>query len=86
MGQIPDSNIQRIPGPNAVVAPYATIFTTSTVRYTYFTATDLFQMGLVSDFIEDQTGESFEGTRMMVVEWNAGYDYVSVVHEFVRNN
>ena len=56
----------------SVVAPFAAdIDTTSTgsVKYTQFTTSDP-QMSRVSSFIRSKTGNSFNGTRMMVAEWN----------------
>ena len=76
MGKTPQySSLDNFPGSSSysVVAPFAAdIDTTRTgsVKYTEFTTSDSSQMDAVSSFIQFQTGDSFNGTRMMVAEWN----------------
>ena len=76
MGETPQySSLDNFPGPSSysVVAPFAAdIDTTSTgsVKYTEFTTSDYTQMDTVNSFIRSETGNTFNGTRMMVAEWN----------------
>ena len=76
MGETPRySCLKNFPGSSSysVVAPFAAdIDTTSrgSVKYTEFTTFDSSQMSTVSSFIRSQTGDSFNGTGMMVAEWN----------------
>ena len=75
MGETPRySSLVNFPGSSlySVVAPFAAdIDTTSrgSVKYAQFTTSDS-QMSTVNSFIRSQTGDSFNGTRMMVAEWN----------------
>ena len=62
-----------IPGTNNIVSPYGADIDTGvagTVRYTGFTTNYYTQRNTVSSFIRTSTGDSFYGTRMMVVEWD----------------
>ena len=74
MGITPTVNAQRT---NSIVAPYAADIDTSvtgTVRYTEFMS-NRFNLLDVSNFIEEETGVTFEGTRMMVAEWDGVAQY-----------
>ena len=76
MGETPCSNSLSFSTSCSVVAPYAADINTEdagTVRYTDFDtylSTGL-SMTNVNEFIGDQTGDSFFGTKMMVAEWNS---------------
>ena len=81
MGEIPQySSLDNFPGPSSysVVAPFAADMDTTSrgsVKYTQFTNSDFSQMSRVSSFIRSKTGDSFNGTRMMVAEWNDVPEY-----------
>ena len=73
-----------IPGNRSIVSPYgADIDTTvaGTVRHTGF-VTNHPEMDRVSCFIQTKTKDSFNGTRMMVAEWDgvARRDFSDVSH------
>ena len=73
MGERVSTSSPEIPGTSPIVAPYAANINpeiAGTVRYTQFSTTDYTQMSRVSNFIQDQTDNSFYGTRMMVTEWD----------------
>ena len=62
-----------IPGDSRIVSPYGANINTNiagTVRYTTGFSSSHPQMSSVSSFIRTRTGDSFSGTRMMVVEWD----------------
>ena len=72
MGESPTTNSPRIPETENIVSPYGADTDTSiagTVRYTGFTSNTV-QLRGVSGYIEDITGFEFDGTKMMVVEWD----------------
>ena len=79
MGERVSTNyLPEIPGTRPIVAPYAADIDPSlagTVQYTQFTSTNYTQMSRVSSFIQNQTDNSFYGTRMMVVEWDGVAKY-----------
>ena len=62
-----------IPGTSNIVSPYGADIDTNiagSVEYTTGFSSSHPQMSIISSFIQTQTGESFSGTRMMVVEWD----------------
>ena len=62
-----------IPGDSRIVSPYGANINTNiagTVRYTTGFSSSHPKMSSVSSFIRTRTGDSFSGTRMMVVEWD----------------
>ena len=81
MGETPQySTLDNFPGSSSysVVAPFAAdIDTTSrgSVKYTQFTTSNFTQMDNVSSFIQSETGDNFNGTRMMVAEWSSVPQY-----------
>ena len=76
MGAEPSVTSPSIPGILKIVSPYGADIDTSiagTVQYTPFNGEDSdmsTQMRGVSNFIQNLTGSSFHGSRMMVAEWN----------------
>ena len=75
MGEPPCSNSLSSSSSCSVVAPYSANINTEiagTVRYTDFDTYSYSDssMTTVSSFIQDQTGDYFEGYSMMVAEWN----------------
>ena len=80
MGETPCEDPLSFPSFCPVVAPYAAdidLDIGGTVRYTDFDAysSSGSSMTRVSRFIQDETGDSFYGTRMMVAEWNGVSKY-----------
>ena len=77
MGEPPHhSSLDNFSGSSSysVVAPFAADIDTSSrgsVKYTQFTTSDSSQMSRVSTFIQSQTDNTFNGTTMMVAEWNS---------------
>ena len=72
MGKYLSENSPTIPETTSIVAPYAADIDpmlSGTVEYTEFTRSSSYQMRRVSNFIENQTGDNFDGTYMMVAEW-----------------
>ena len=70
MGSSLGTSTPRIPQTTSIVSPYGAAIDTSNVGGVYYTRlsdTDP-QLGEVSQFIEEETGDSFTGTRMMVAE------------------
>ena len=64
----------------SAVAPYGANSNTGiagTVRYTDFEAysSSGSSMITISNFIRDETGDNFYGTKMMVAEWNGVAEY-----------
>ena len=73
MGESPPySSWSLFPGPS-VIAPFAadiTISMTGSVKYTQFTS-DESQLNAVNSFIQSETESNFQGTRILVAEWNS---------------
>ena len=62
-----------IPGDSRIVSPYGAnidTFIAGRVLYSSGFFSSHPQMSSISSFIETRTGDSFSGTRMMVVEWD----------------
>ena len=87
MGEGALENSPTIPETTSIVAPYAADIDpmlSDTVKYTEFTSSSNYQIRTVSNFIDDQTGDNFDGTYMMVAEWrnvvryNSRYSAVSI--------
>ena len=82
MGESPTTNSPRFTETENIVSPYGADTDTSiagTVRYTGFTSNTA-QLRTVSGYIEDITENEFDGTKMMVVEWdNVAKAYGSAV-------
>ena len=74
MGQTPEAySLVNFPGPSSysVVAPFAAdIDTSSTGSVRYSESFSITVMNEVSAHIRSETGVSFDGTWMMVAEWN----------------
>ena len=76
MGESPlYSSLSVFPGPSSysVIAPFAadiTISTTGSVKYTQFTF-DQSQLNAINSFIQSETESNFQGTRILVAEWNS---------------
>ena len=74
MGGVPRySSLDNLPGPSdyAIAAPFAADITTSNtgyVRYSEYVTNS--QLNDVSEHIRAETGTSFNGTWMLVAEWN----------------
>ena len=69
----PPCTLTDIPGDFSIVSPYLANIDVSivgSVRLTDGFDGDHPRISEVSSFIESQTGASFSGTRMMVVEWD----------------
>ena len=83
MGTRESLTTPTIPGTSNIVSPYGADIDTNiagTVEYTTGFSSSHSQMSSVSSFIQTQTGESFSGTRMMVVDWdNVAQDGGNVV-------
>ena len=72
MGKVPRENSPTIPETTSIVAPYAADINptlSGRVMYTKFISPSDYLMRTVSNFIEDQTGDNFTGTYMMLAEW-----------------
>ena len=72
MGEYPRySSLSVFPGPSSysVIAPFGAHIVAGSVKYTQFTA-DNSQMSSVSSFIRNETGASFNATKLMVAEWD----------------
>ena len=72
MGRVPHLRVPWLPGFESIVAPYVADIDSilaGIVKHTQFTLNDYSQMSRVSNFINEQTGNTFQGTRMMVAEW-----------------
>ena len=73
MGERPRSNSLNLPGSDSVVAPFAAdIYAgiSATVQYTSFARYPRGEvLREVSAFIASETGESFEGKKMMLASW-----------------
>ena len=70
----------------SVVAPFAADIETTvtgTVWYSHTFFADDFWLGLVNDYITAQTGSFFQGTWMLVAEWNG---VVSLTGSLVSNS
>ena len=70
----PPCTLTDIPGDFSLVSPYLAnidVSVVGSVRLTDGFAGDHPRISEVSSFVESQTGASFSGTRMMVVEWDS---------------
>ena len=72
MGEPPNSDTLSFPFSSPVVAPYAAasdFHINGQIFYEHFEGYSP-SMIMVSAFIHSETGENFNGTKMIVAEWN----------------
>ena len=74
MGRRPQyGTLVTFPGQSSlsVICPYNRYisYNDGVVKYTQFTSNSS-QLSVVSDFIQSETGRNFNGTRMMIAEWD----------------